>query len=376
MGRVTHTPSLTNGPPIRPPSHVGACRADGWLCGLFDEGSWVESQAGWARSVITGRARLGGIAVGVIAPETATVEKRVPADPGLTSSAEQVVMQAGQVWYPDSAAKTAAAMEEFARERLPLMVLANWRGFSGGQADLFGGVLQAGSLIVEQLRQYPMPVSIYIPPKCELRGGAWVVLDAQINPERIQVFADPSARGGVLEPEGAVEIKFREREQIALMHKIDPVIAALRDAPNAGSEEAALREREEALRQPYLNVALAFADMHDKPARMLAKGVLDAVVPWEDARRFFATRLRARLAEDRVVEAMRAALDAQDANQPQEMVHEAARRQVRRLFRATQAGETFLSPTSKFLSQLCPNRRKHTVTPVKCQGAIERTHQL
>jgi Carboxyl transferase domain len=51
-------------------------------------------------------------------------------------------LQAGQVWFPDSAAKTAAAMQEFDAEGLPLFVLANWRGFSGGQRDLFEGVLQ------------------------------------------------------------------------------------------------------------------------------------------------------------------------------------------------------------------------------------------
>ena len=33
-------------------------------------------------------------------------------------------------------------MEEFDLEGLPLFVLANWRGFSGGQRDLFEGVLQ------------------------------------------------------------------------------------------------------------------------------------------------------------------------------------------------------------------------------------------
>jgi acetyl-CoA carboxylase carboxyltransferase component len=33
-------------------------------------------------------------------------------------------------------------MEEFALEGLPLIILANWRGFSGGQRDLFDGVLQ------------------------------------------------------------------------------------------------------------------------------------------------------------------------------------------------------------------------------------------
>lgn len=37
---------------------------------MFDKNSWTESQAGWARTVVTGRARLGGIPVGVIAVET------------------------------------------------------------------------------------------------------------------------------------------------------------------------------------------------------------------------------------------------------------------------------------------------------------------
>lgn len=94
-----------------------------------------------------------------------------------------------QVWYPDSAAKTADAIEEFAREGLPLLVLANWRGFSGGQRDLLEGVLQAGSRIVAALRAFPQPVVVYVPPRCELRGGAWVVLDTQINAARIEMFA-------------------------------------------------------------------------------------------------------------------------------------------------------------------------------------------
>lgn len=57
-----------------------------------------------------------------------------------------VIWQAGQVWFPDSALKTAHAMEEFDREGLPLFILANWRGFSGGQRDLFEGVLQVSAV--------------------------------------------------------------------------------------------------------------------------------------------------------------------------------------------------------------------------------------
>lgn len=44
----------------------------------------------------------------------------------------QVLQQAGQVWFPDSAFKTSQAISDFNREHLPLMVFANWRGFSGG----------------------------------------------------------------------------------------------------------------------------------------------------------------------------------------------------------------------------------------------------
>lgn len=56
------------------------------------------------------------------------------------------------------------------------------------------------------------------------RGGAWVVVDSQISSEGyIEMFADPGARGGVLEPEGVVEIKFRTPDLIKLMHRCEPI---------------------------------------------------------------------------------------------------------------------------------------------------------
>lgn len=107
------------------------------------------------------------------------------------------------------------------------MILANWRGFSGGQRDLFEGILQAGSLIVDNLSTYRNPVFVYLPPGSELRGGAWVVIDSKINSDYIEMYADPSARGGVLEAEGVVQIKLRKNDLIALMHKLDPIIINL-----------------------------------------------------------------------------------------------------------------------------------------------------
>ncbi|KAK9805253.1 hypothetical protein WJX72_008860 [[Myrmecia] bisecta] len=277
-----------------------------WESGLFDQGSWVEAQAGWARSVVTGRARLGGMPVGVIAVETQTVMLNIPADPGMPDSAERLIPQAGQVWFPDSALKTAHAMEEFDREGLPLFILANWRGFSGGQRDLFEGVLQAGSLIVDALRTYRQPVTVYLAPGSELRGGAWVVIDGQINADMVEMYADPSGRGGVLEPEGIIEIKFRAPDLLEAMHRLDPEIRRLKAAGEAGMD-AAVKAREAALLPVYRQVALAFAEMHDTPVRMVAKGVLRGIVPWEAARPFLATRLQRRLSEAALVQEVRAA---------------------------------------------------------------------
>jgi acetyl-CoA carboxylase / biotin carboxylase 1 len=158
------------------------------------------------------------------------------------------------VWYPDSAYKTAQAIQDFNRgENLPLIIFANWRGFSGtafsadctatlylllfshhcyhlysllfnsfpsgGTRDMYGEVLKFGAMIVDSLRTYKHPVFVYIPPgeslciiifrgcltHCpyptsdsdntalntavggELRGGAWVVIDPTINPQKMEV---------------------------------------------------------------------------------------------------------------------------------------------------------------------------------------------
>lgn len=136
--------------------------------------------------------------------------------------------QAGQVWFPDSAFKTAQAINDFNRgENLPLMIFANWRGFSGGTRDMFEEVLKFGSMIVDALRVYKQPVFIYIPPHGELRGGSWVVVDPTINPDKMEMFADSNARGGVLEPPGICEIKYRAADQKALMHRLDETLKEL-----------------------------------------------------------------------------------------------------------------------------------------------------
>jgi acetyl-CoA carboxylase/biotin carboxylase 1 len=92
-----------------------------------------------------------------------------------------------------------------------------------------------------------------------------------------------------------VEIKFRAKELISTMHRIDPVIQKL--AKEHGADHKLVKERQEKLLPIYTSIAQSFAAMHDTPVRMQAKGVIRSIVPWEDSRTFFAMRLRRRLAE-------------------------------------------------------------------------------
>jgi len=289
---------------------------EGFLSGLFDKDSFQEALGGWARTVVVGRARLGGIPMGVIAVETRSVENVTPADPANPDSMEQITNEAGGVWYPNSAFKTAQALKDFNNgEQLPVMILANWRGFSGGQRDMYFEVLKYGSYIVDALVKYEQPIFVYIPPFGELRGGSWVVVDPTINPEQMEMYADEEARGGVLEPEGIVGIKYRRDKQLDTMARLDPTYGDLKrslaDKSLTHEQQSDIKvkmtEREQLLLPVYTQVALQFADLHDRAGRMEAKGVIRHALQWKEARRFFYWRLRRRLSEELILRKLVAA---------------------------------------------------------------------
>ncbi|KAI0147214.1 acetyl-CoA carboxylase [Xylariaceae sp. FL1272] len=305
-------------PPNKQPYDVrwligGKQDEDGFQPGLFDKDSFVEALGGWARTVVVGRARLGGIPMGVIAVETRTVENVTPADPANADSVEQVVNEAGGVWYPNSAFKTAQAINDFNHgEQLPLMILANWRGFSGGQRDMYNEVLKYGSYIVDALVKYEQPIFVYIPPFGELRGGSWVVVDPTINPVAMEMYADYEARAGVLEPEGIIGIKYKKDKQLETMARLDATYAALKKQASVEglSKEQAdelkkkMTIRERQLLPIYAQISIQFADLHDRAGRMKAKGTIRDAIAWKNARRFFYWRARRRLNEDYILKRM------------------------------------------------------------------------
>ncbi|XP_030553828.1 acetyl-CoA carboxylase isoform X1 [Drosophila novamexicana] len=309
---------------------VNPVNANEWENGFFDRDSWNEIMAPWAKTVVTGRARLGGVPVGVIAVETRTVEVEMPADPANLDSEAKTLQQAGQVWYPDSSYKTAQAIKDFGREELPLIVFANWRGFSGGMKDMYEQIVKFGAYIVDGLREYKKPVLIYLPPNAELRGGAWAVLDSLINPRYMETYADPEARGGVLEPEGIVEIKYKEKDLVKTIHRLDGTTIGLKrehdEAVAAGDKVKAalldekIKARIAVLMHVYHTVAVHFADLHDTPERMLEKECISEIVPWRESRRWLYWRLRRLLLEDAYIKKILRAQDNLSVGQAKQML--------------------------------------------------------
>jgi acetyl-CoA carboxylase carboxyltransferase component len=206
---------------------------------------------------------------------------------------------------------------------------------------MYEQVIKFGAYIVDALREYRQPVMIYIPPNGELRGGAWVVVDPTINKRYMEMYADKESRGGVLEPEGTVEIKYRVKDLIKTIHRLDTkcieikekikllqssindsstkttdqnLISRLKESEQNESNEKnesakeqilqlekQLEAREKYLIPIYHQIAVHFVDLHDTPGRMLHKNVIKNIIEWRTSRKFFYWRLRRLLVQDHIV---------------------------------------------------------------------------
>merc|ERR1719439_100306 len=102
------------------------------------------------------------------------------------------------------------------------------------------------------------------------------------------------------------------------MHRLDSKLQQL-DTELASAEESmvaeeevetikkSIQKREAQLMPLYVQISHEFADLHDRPGRMKAKGVIRDVVPWKRAREYFFWRVRRRLVQDDMVSQLKAA---------------------------------------------------------------------
>jgi acetyl-CoA carboxylase/biotin carboxylase 1 len=140
----------------------------------------------------------------------------------------------------------------------------------------------------------------------------------------MEMYADEESRGGILEPEGIVSIKYRRDKQLETMARLDPTYASLRAqladksktlSPTDMSKlKKQMTEREQLLLPVYSQISLQFADLHDRAGRMKAKNVIRESLQWREARRFFYWRVRRRLNEEYIVKRISATSKEQVAN--------------------------------------------------------------
>lgn len=159
-----------------------------------------------------------------------------------------------------------------------------------------------------------------------------VVVDPTINPEQMEMYADEDSRGGVLEPEGIVGIKYRREKQLETMARLDPTygqLVAQSKEKNLNKEtlesvKVKMAEREQILGPVYQQIALQFADLHDRAGRMEAKGTIRMALQWKNARRFFYWRLRRKLSEEVLLKR----LQGGPGNSPVSSVSNAAQKEL------------------------------------------------
>ena len=128
----------------------------------------------------------------------------------------------------------------------------------------------------------------------------------------MEMYADEDARGGILEPEGIVNIKYRTERQLETMARLDPTYASLKqrlsDKSLSAERQTEIKgqmiERENRLLPVYSQISLQFADLHDRAGRMQAKDTIRHPLQWKNARRFFYWRLRRRLNEESILKNM------------------------------------------------------------------------
>ena len=121
----------------------------------------------------------------------------------------------------------------------------------------------------------------------------------------MEMYCYENARGGVLEPEGIVEIKYRKPKILSTMERVDPVYTNLRrqlsDVTKTKEELKVISEKlqqyEIACIGVYEQAAVELADLHDRPQRMLQKGVIREIVEWKTSREYFYWRLHRRVKE-------------------------------------------------------------------------------
>ena len=207
-----------------------------------------EFQADFAKEMICGTARIGGILVGVIA-NSRGMSKGKPGTPP----------RFGGIVYTESAEKTAYFIENCNRHSTPLLFVQDVSGFMVGAEAEHSGIIRAGARFVEAMATATVP-KIVLTVNHASGAGYYAMAGQGFDPDFI--FTLPTGRMGVMEGDSAAQAIFGT--QIEKLKK-------------EGKEpDAKMLAEMEAVRETY--------DKELDAKHAAARGLVDAIVTPENLR--------------------------------------------------------------------------------------------
>jgi acetyl-CoA carboxylase carboxyltransferase component len=215
---------------------------------FLDEGGIDEFQADFAKEMICGTARIGGVLVGVIANSRGMSKGKPGAPPRF-----------GGIVYTESAEKTAYFIENCDRHDTPLLFVQDVSGFMVGAEAEHSGIIRAGARFVEAMATAKVP-KIVLTINHASGAGYYAMAGQGFDPDFI--FSLPTGRMGVMEGDSAAQAIFGTQ---------------LERLKAAGEKPSAELEAEmEKVRQTY--------DRELDAKHAAARGLVDAIVTPENLR--------------------------------------------------------------------------------------------
>lgn len=158
---------------------------------FLDAGNFEEFQADYAREIICGTARIGGILVGVIANSRGMVKGNAGKPPKF-----------GGIVYTESAEKTAYFIDNCDRHSTPLLFVQDVSGFMVGAEAEHSGIIRAGARFVEAMATAKVP-KIVLTVNHASGAGYYAMAGQGFDPDFI--FSLPTGRMGVMEGDSAAQ---------------------------------------------------------------------------------------------------------------------------------------------------------------------------
>jgi acetyl-CoA carboxylase carboxyltransferase component len=185
--------------------------------GIVDAGELLELQAGWARNMVTGLARIEGRPVGIIANQPRWLGGVIDA----------VASEKAALWI--------SACDRFG---LPLVVMVDTPGFMPGVRQEQAGVIRHGASLLRAFAGAKVPKVTLVLRKAY--GGAVITMNSKDLGADL-VFAWPGAEIGIM----------AARQAVGIVHR--------RDLAAASDGEAALTELADRYTEEHLGVGTAAA---------------------------------------------------------------------------------------------------------------------